>query len=126
MFSVILRKAYGLGAMAMAGGSFHESSRMTLSWPTGEFGAMGLEGAARLGFRKELEAIPGREARQARHAEIVAGMYAVGKAVNIAPYLSVDDVIDPADTRARLAAALRAMPRATLPGDARRPKISAW
>ncbi|SDX41040.1 Carboxyl transferase domain-containing protein [Albimonas donghaensis] len=126
MFSVILRKAYGLGAMAMAGGSFHESSRMTLSWPTGEFGAMGLEGAARLGFRKELEAIPDPEARQARHAGIVAGMYAVGKAVNIAPYLSVDDVIDPADIRARLAAALRAMPRATLPRDARRPMIDAW
>ena len=126
MFSVILRKAYGLGAMAMAGGSFHESSQMTLSWPTGEFGAMGLEGAARLGFRKELEAIPDPEARQARYAEIVAGMYEVGKAVNIAPYLSVDDVIDPADTRARLAAALRAMPRATLPKDARRPMIDAW
>ena len=59
-------------------------------------------------------------------AEIVAGMYEVGKAVNIAPYLSVDDVIDPADTRARLAAALRAMPRATLPKDARRPMIDAW
>ena len=126
MFSVILRKAYGLGAMAMAGGSFHESSQMTLSWPTGEFGAMGLEGAARLGFRKELEAIPDPEARQARYAEIVAGMYEVGKAVNIAPYLSVDEVIDPADTRARLVAALRAMPRATLPKDSRRPMIDAW
>lgn len=124
--SVILRKAYGLGAMAMAGGSFHESSQMTLSWPSGEFGAMGLEGAARLGFRKELEAIEDPDAREARYREIVDGMYEAGKAVNIAPYLSIDSVIDPAETRAMLVAGLSAIPQAHLPKSSKRPMIDAW
>jgi len=124
--SVILRKAYGLGAMAMTGGSFHESSQMTLSWPSGEFGAMGLEGAARLGFRKELEAIADPAAREARYREIVDGMYEQGKAVNIAPYLSIDAVIDPAETRRMLAAGLTAIPQSLLPKHARRPMIDAW
>ncbi|WP_274424958.1 carboxyl transferase domain-containing protein [Chelativorans sp. YIM 93263] len=124
--TVILRKAYGLGAMAMSGGSFHESSQMTLSWPSGEFGAMGLEGAARLGFRKELEAITDSQARDERYREIVAGMYEAGKAVNIAPYLSIDAVIDPAETRSLLAAGLAAVPRARLPKESKRPMVDAW
>ncbi|MGI3166810.1 carboxyl transferase domain-containing protein [Pseudooceanicola sp. 200-1SW] len=125
-FSVILRKAYGLGAMAMAGGSFHESSQMTLSWPSGEFGAMGLEGAARLGFRKELEAIADEGAREARYQQIVAEMYETGKAVNIAPFLSIDAVIDPAETRSALARAMQAVPEARLPKHSKRPMIDAW
>ncbi|MBD0323063.1 MAG: ATP-grasp domain-containing protein, partial [Aldersonia sp.] len=52
---VILRKAYGLGAMAMAAGSLRAPD-FTVAWPTGEIGPMGLEGAVRLGFRKELDA----------------------------------------------------------------------
>lgn len=124
--SVVLRKAYGLGAMAMTGGSFHESSQMTLSWPSGEFGAMGLEGAARLGFRKELEAIADPQAREARYREIVEGMYEQGKAVNIAPFLSIDAVIDPAETRQMLAAGLTAVPVSRMPKHARRPMIDAW
>lgn len=124
--SVVLRKAYGLGAMAMTGGSFHESSQMTLSWPSGEFGAMGLEGAARLGFRKELEAIDDPQAREARYREIVDGMYEQGKAVNIAPYLSIDAVIDPSETRQMLSAGLTAIPVSLLPKHARRPMIDAW
>ncbi|WP_029009058.1 acetyl-CoA carboxylase family protein [Azospirillum halopraeferens] len=126
LFTVILRKAYGLGAMAMSGGSFHESSLMTLSWPTGEFGAMGLEGAVRLGYRKELEAIVDTAQRQARYEELVARLYTDGKAVNIAPFLSIDDVIDPADTRRRLVAAMTAAPRVHAPKDARRPLVDAW
>ncbi len=126
MITVVTRKAYGLGAMAMSGGSFHESSLMTLAWPTGEFGAMGLEGAVRLGFRKELEAIADPAARQARYEELVAGMYDTGKAVNIAPYLSIDDVIDPAETRARIAAVLRTAPRVHGTKAAKRPLVDAW
>lgn len=124
--SVVLRKAYGLGAMAMTGGSFHESSQMTLSWPSGEFGAMGLEGAARLGFRKELEAIADPQTREARYREIVEGMYEQGKAVNIAPFLSIDAVIDPSETRQMLAAGLTAVPVSLMPKHARRPMIDAW
>ncbi len=104
-FSVVLRKAYGLGAMAMAGGGFHEAL-FTVAWPSGEFGAMGLEGAVRLGYRKELEAVPEGPARDALCATLVEEQYAKGKAINIASALEIDAVIDPAHTRAWLAAGL--------------------
>ena len=105
LFGVVLRKGYGLGAMAMAAGSFH-APFFTVSWPTGEFGGMGLEGAVRLGFRKELEAAPEGAERDALFARLVAQQYAHGEAMNMASTLEVDAVIDPADTRAWLARGL--------------------
>ncbi|WP_428576618.1 carboxyl transferase domain-containing protein [Piscinibacter sp.] len=96
--AVVLRKAYGLGAMAMAAGGFH-APLATAAWPTGEFGAMGLEGAVRLGFRKELEALPDGEPREARFRELLARQVADGRALNMAATLEIDTVIDPADTR---------------------------
>ncbi len=109
---VVLRKAYGLGAMAMAGGDLHAPA-VTLSWPTGEFGGMGLEGAVRLGFRAELDAIDDPAARRARFDALVAEYYERGKALNVATVFEIDDVIDPADTRRLLSLALahRASPR---------------
>ncbi|MFT6450667.1 MAG: acetyl/propionyl-CoA carboxylase alpha subunit/acetyl-CoA carboxylase carboxyltransferase component [Halocynthiibacter sp.] len=98
VFGVVLRKGYGLGAMAMLGGGFHEAG-FTIAWPTGEFGGMGLEGAVRLGFRKELEALPDGPERQALFEELVAKFYANGKAVHFASALEIDAVIDPAETR---------------------------
>jgi acetyl/propionyl-CoA carboxylase alpha subunit len=98
MVMVVLRKSYGLGAMAMAGGSLHEPLA-TLSWPMGEFGGMGLEGGVRLGYRKELEAIEDLDERKARYDELVADAYRVGRAINVASIFEVDAVIDPADTR---------------------------
>ncbi|MGN0096977.1 MAG: carboxyl transferase domain-containing protein [Corynebacterium sp.] len=96
--TVILRKAYGLGAMAMAAGSFR-ASQFTVAWPTGEIGAMGLEGAVRLGYRKELAAVDGAD-RDALFDSLLADAYAKGRAVNAAMTFELDDVIDPADTRA--------------------------
>ena len=104
-FAVVLRKGYGLGAMAMAGGGFHEPV-FTVAWPSGEFGAMGLEGAVRLGYRKELEAVTEAPAREALYAEFVDEQYAKGKAINVASALEVDAVIDPAQTRTWLSAGL--------------------
>jgi len=98
LFSVVLRKCYGLGAMAMAGGSLHESA-FTISWPTGEFGGMGLEGAVKLGFKKELEAQTDPTARQALYEKLVHESYQKGKAINAAKVMEFDEVIDPADTR---------------------------
>lgn len=109
VLTVVLRKAYGLGAMAMAGGSLHASA-MCVSWPTGEFGGMGLEGAVRLGYRKELEAIDDPEARERRYRELVEHMYATGKAVSVAQYIEIDAVIDPADTRKWLLRAIKSTP----------------
>ena len=97
--TIILRKGYGLGAMAMAGGSFH-APQFTVAWPTGEIGPMGLEGSVRLGFRKELEAIDDPAERDALFAELVAKAYEHGKALHSATTFELDDVIDPADSRA--------------------------
>jgi len=96
--TVVLRKGYGLGAQSMAGGSF-KAPACTISWPTGEFGGMGLEGAVKLGFRKELDSIGDPVAREKMFAQMVALAYERGKAINMAEHFEIDAVIDPADTR---------------------------
>ena len=111
-FSVVLRKGYGLGAMAMCAGGFH-APQFTVAWPTGEFGAMGLEGAVRLGYRKELEAQPDATAREALFQQLLAQEYAKGSALNMAATLEIDAVIDPADTREWLFKGLQAQPALT-------------
>lgn len=97
-FSVVLRKGYGLGAMGMTAGGFH-SPAFTVAWPTAEFGAMGLEGAVRLGYRKELEAEPEGPRRDALFDRLLAQQVADGSAVQMATTLEIDAVIDPALTR---------------------------
>ena len=97
-FSVVLRKGYGLGAMGMTAGGFH-APVFTVAWPTGEFGAMGLEGAVRLGFRKELQAVPEGAEREALFNRLVAEQVARGSAEQMATTLEIDAVIDPAHTR---------------------------
>jgi len=96
--TVVLRKGYGLGAQAMAGGGF-KAPQFTVGWPTSEFGAMGLEGAVRLGMRRELEAIADPGERAAAFEAAVAYAYERGKGISMAEYGEIDDVIDPADTR---------------------------
>jgi len=98
MFAVVLRKAYGLGAQAMAGGSTL-APFFCAAWPTGEFGGMGLEGAVRLGYRNELEAETDPAAKQALFDRLLGSLYSRGKAINVAATLEIDAVIDPADTR---------------------------
>ena len=106
-FAIVLRKGYGLGAQAMTAGGF-DAPVFTVSWPTGEFGAMGLEGAVKLGFRKELEAAaPGAE-RDALYQRLVAQQYENGQAMNMAATLEIDAVIDPAETRSWLVRGLDA------------------
>ena len=105
--AVILRKAYGLGAQAMAAGSLHEPL-LTVGWPTAELGAMGLEGAVKLGFRRELEAIADETERAERLEAMVAHAHEHSKALNAATLFELDDVIDPAETRRLLASTLAA------------------
>ncbi|WP_324733037.1 acetyl-CoA carboxylase family protein [Pseudomonas paeninsulae] len=109
-FTVVLRKGYGLGAQAMAAGSFH-SPLFTIAWPSAEFGAMGLEGAVRLGFAKELAAVAEPEARQQLFDKLVAKAYQSGKGINMASFLEIDAVIDPVETRAWLVRGLNAVPK---------------
>jgi acetyl/propionyl-CoA carboxylase alpha subunit/acetyl-CoA carboxylase carboxyltransferase component len=125
ILAIILRKAYGLGAQAMAGGSFR-APMFTISWPTGEFGGMGLEGAVKLGYRNELAAIDDPEKRRALFEEMVERMYAHGKAVNTASHFEIDDVIDPMESRRWISSALRSLPPATVRTEKKRPHVDTW
>jgi acetyl-CoA carboxylase carboxyltransferase component len=121
-FGFVLRKGYGLGAMAMVAGGFH-APEFTVSWPSGEFGGMGLEGAVRLGYRKELEAVPEGAQRDALFQQLVARQYAAGQATNMAATLEIDAVIDPAQTRDWL---LRGLEAARTAEQAAVPAIDTW
>ncbi|HET9721396.1 MAG TPA: carboxyl transferase domain-containing protein [Solirubrobacteraceae bacterium] len=124
--TVVLRKAYGLGAQSMAGGGFR-APQFVVGWPTSEFGAMGLEGAVRLGLRRELEAIEDLDERQEAYEAAVASAYERGQGLNMAAYGEIDDVIDPADTR-RWIATLFATGRRR-PGHLEgkhRPNVDSW
>ena len=124
-FTVVLRKAYGLGAIAMSGGSFKRSVA-TVAWPTGEFGGMGLEGAVKLAYRNELAKIEDPTERRRKYEEMVAQMYERGKALSIATIFGVDDTIDPADTRPWLANLLRSLPTMPRGPGKRRSAVDAW
>ena len=124
-FTIILRKGYGLGAIAMAAGDFH-AGVFTIAWPTGELGSMGFEGAVKLGYRKELEAIADPAARRAYYDAMVSSYYEEGKAINAASYVEIDDVIDPADTRRWLLAGLDASPPPPPRTTRKRPCIDPW
>ncbi len=120
-FSVILRRGYGLGAQAMTGGHFH-APFFNVSWPTGEFGGMNLEGAIRLGMKKQLDAIEDPAAREELAQGLIAEAHARGTALNMASLLEIDAVIDPAETRAWI---LRGMKSVPLPEPKRR-FIDTW
>jgi acetyl-CoA carboxylase carboxyltransferase component len=122
-FAVVLRKGYGLGAQAMAAGSF-AAPFFTIAWPSAEFGAMGIEGSIRLGYRKELEAIADPDERKRKFDEMVAAAYANGQAINMASYLEIDDVIDPAETRGWIMRGLKSAP--AVAGERKRRFVDTW
>ncbi len=122
LLAVVLRKGYGLGAMAMTAGGFAESV-FTIAWPTGEFGGMGLEGAVRLGYRKELEAVPEGPEREALYQKLVANQYHKGSAINMATTLEIEAVIDPALTRDWLVRGLQTAKIAAVDGHL---TVDAW
>jgi len=124
-FTIVLRKGYGLGAQAMAGGSFR-APFFAVSWPTGEFGGMGLEGAVKLGFRKELAAEQDHAKRKALFDQMVARMYKIGKAVNMASNFEIDEVIDPVESRKWIMSALRSAPAPASRIGKKRPCIDSW
>src|SRR4051812_3681852 len=123
--TVVVRKAYGLGAQAMAGGST-KVPRFTVGWPSSEFGPMGLEGAVRLGMRRELQAIEDDAARAAAYDAAVAAAYERGKGLNVAAHWEIDDVIDPADTRRWIATLTREAAATPRPAGRVRPNIDTW
>lgn len=127
VFTIVLRKGYGLGAMAMAGGGFH-APVFTVAWPTGEFGAMGLEGAVSTGFQKELAEVKDWDERQQLFEKLVSDAYEQGKALNMATHLEIDDVIDPAASRDWIVRGLASLPPVTgwAARTTRKRMIDAW
>ena len=121
LFFVIIRKAIGLGKLAMTGGGMKKGV-FAVSWPTGEFAGMGIEGQVKLGRRKELAAIADTAERIAAYEAFVAELYDIGRALNTGSHFQVDDVIDPAETRRWIVAGLRSVP----PRPARHGKKRAW
>ncbi|HEY2480399.1 MAG TPA: carboxyl transferase domain-containing protein [Solirubrobacterales bacterium] len=125
LIAVVLRRGYGLGAQAMAGGSLHEPL-LTVAWPGAHLGPMGLEGAVRLALRKELEEIAEEDERERRVRELTAAAEENAKALNAATLFEIDDVIDPAETRDVIARTLRAAGRGSgAPPDRPRP-VDTW
>jgi acetyl-CoA carboxylase carboxyltransferase component len=124
--TIVLRKGYGLGAQAMAAGSF-KAPLFCVAWPTGEFGGMGLEGAVRLGYRNELQAIDDPAERDRAFERMVAQAYEHGKALNAATHFEIDDVIDPADSRRWIASSFGSVPLTAGPRvTKKRPYIDTW
>lgn len=123
--TLVTRKGYGLGAQAMAAGSFH-NPMLTAAWPSGEFGAMGIEGAVRLGAAKQLAAIEDEDERQLVFQKMVDKIYEHGKALNMASYLEIDAVIDPMESRQWVLRALKATPPAPVREGKKRPCIDTW
>jgi acetyl-CoA carboxylase carboxyltransferase component len=124
LIAVILRRGYGLGAQAMVAGSLHEPL-LTLAWPTAHLGPMGLEGAVKLGMRKELEAIADEGERERRVRELTAAAERNAAALNAATLFELDDVIDPGETRASISSTLAAVGGALAPADRGR-FVDAW
>ena len=123
--TVVLRKGYGLGAQAMAGGSFHAKD-MVVAWPTGEFGGMGLEGAVRLGFKKELDAAKTPEERAELETRLIASAYVRGSALSMASHTEIDDVIDLAQTLEVILGVLSACPVPPRRTSKKRPMVDTW
>ena len=122
--AVVLRKAYGLGAQAMMGGST-KAPLACLAWPSSEFGGMGLEGAVRLATGASSTPRGGDAAREELFADLVRRAYDAGKGVSVASYFEIDDVIDPAETRRTIIALLDAAPPPPPRGN-KRPNVDTW
>jgi acetyl-CoA carboxylase carboxyltransferase component len=124
LIAVVLRRGYGLGAQAMAGGSLHEPL-LTVAWPSAHLGPMGLEGAVRLALRRELEEIEDEAEREQRVRDLTAAAESNAEALNAATLFELDDVIDPAETRSLIARTLSAAGDATRPEPRHRP-VDTW
>jgi len=125
VFTIVLRKAYGLGAQAMTGGSFKDPF-FAVAWPTAEFGGMGLEGQVKLGFRNELANIEDPKQRLERYETLVARAYERSRAIHQGVSFQVDDVIDPADTRFWVVNGLRTVPPPAPRQHKKRPNVDTW
>ena len=126
MFGVVIRKAYGMGVRAMCGGSSLEPF-FTVAWPTAEFAETTLESRIKLAFGDELDAIEDGEERARVYDRLMTAHVDRVKAVNSGgTNYGIDDVIDPADTRAWIAQGLESVPTPPPRTTKKRPNIDTW
>ena len=110
--SVVMRKGYGLGYIAMCGGRSFDAD-LCVAWPTAEICAMSVEGAVDVAYAKQVAAAADPAARR---AELIARFRQQLGALHAAAHFGIDDVIDPRDTRAALLATLERCPPRRLQG----------
>ena len=125
-FGVVIRKAYGMGVRAMCGGSSLEPF-FTVAWPTAEFSEMSIDGRVNLAYGEELERIESSSERDAVFERLLDAHVDRVRAVNAGgTNYGIDDVIDPADTRAWIAQGLRSVPPVGPRKEKKRPNIDTW
>ncbi len=125
LFSVVVRKGYGLGVQAMCGGSgLH--GMMSVAWPTAEFAAMNIEGNVKLGYRNDLAAIEDPAERLRVYQAKVDEQYEQARAVNAAVGGGLDDVIDPAETRRWIVNTMKRLPPVPPREGKKYPYVDTW
>ena len=124
-FSVILRKGYALGSIAVMTGS-GRAPIFTVTWPDGEFGGMNLESGVLLSNRDALAQIEDIDERAAAYDEMVESAYERSSALNAGSVFGVDDVIDPAETRRWIVDGLLSVPESEPLRRGRRTFLDTW
>jgi acetyl-CoA carboxylase carboxyltransferase component len=103
MFTVIVRKCYG-----MAGGAVIDRRGLNfkIAWPSAQWGSLPIEGGVRAAYRREIESAPDP---QAREREIEEELRELASPFRTAEAFAVEDVIDPRETRPYLCQFIEAL-----------------
>ena len=126
MFGVVVRKAYGMGVLAMCGAS-SVTPLFTVAWPTAEFAGNSIDRLAELSARAELGDNDDPEEHEASYKAHLAGFLENARAVNSGgTHYGIDDVIDPADTRAWIVQGLKSAPPVPGRTGKKRPNLDTW
>ncbi|MBM3139483.1 MAG: biotin/lipoyl-binding protein [Chloroflexi bacterium] len=124
-FSVILRKGYALGSIAVMTGS-GRAPTFTVTWPEGEFGGMNIEASVLLSNRDALAKIEDIDERAAAYQAAVDRAYERSGAITAASVFGVDDVIDPVETRRWIVKGLQSVPQSEPLRRGRRTFLDTW
>jgi propionyl-CoA carboxylase beta chain len=105
--TIITRKAYGGAYCVMA--SKHIRTDANFAWPTAEIAVMGPEGAVNIVYKRELEKVPESQRESLRQEKIAEFRDRFANPAIAAERGYIDAIIEPADTRAKIITALRAL-----------------
>ncbi len=124
-FSIVLRKGYALGSIAVMTGS-GRAPLFTVTWPEGEFAGMNLESSVLLSNRDSLAEIDDIDQRAAEYESLVDEAYERSGALNAGSVFGVDDVIDPLETRRWIVDGLKSVPESEPLRRGRRTFLDTW